>query len=130
IYYYADVQTTHTVYPDGLETDFLPFLFYIKILSHQTQEIVFSNHTVKCLYSDGLKETFFPEGTIVKVEKDKLVVSSDGQRENHTVWFRRMGYLDGTMKTVFCNSRQGNKYSTERVQIKVEDGNFILDKKS
>lgn len=34
-----------------------------------TQEIVFPDHTVKCLYSDGSKETFFPDGTIVKVEK-------------------------------------------------------------
>ncbi|CAN8203689.1 unnamed protein product [Coccothraustes coccothraustes] len=41
-----------------------------------TQEIVFPDHTVKYLYRDGLKETFFPDVTVVKVEKnrDELVV--------------------------------------------------------
>ncbi|KAM4785523.1 uncharacterized protein ACIQIH_004420 [Cyanocitta cristata] len=131
IYYYADAQTTHTAYPDGLEVLQFSNNQIEKHYPDGTQEIVFPDHTVKCLYSDGLKETFFPDGTVVKVEKngDKIVVFSDGQREIHTAQFRRREYLDGTVKTVFCNGRQETKYSTGRVQIKDEEGNLILDKK-
>ncbi|NXD91219.1 CENPJ protein, partial [Chaetorhynchus papuensis] len=131
IYYYADAQTTHTAYPDGLEVLQFPNNQIEKHYPDGTQEIVFPDHTVKCLYSDGLKETFFPDGTVVKVEKngDKIVLFSDGQREIHTAQFRRREYPDGTVKTVFCNGRQETKYSTGRVQIKDEEGNLILDKK-
>uniref|UniRef100_A0A8C3DPS5 Centromere protein J C-terminal domain-containing protein n=1 Tax=Corvus moneduloides TaxID=1196302 RepID=A0A8C3DPS5_CORMO len=131
IYYYADAQTTHTAYPDGLEVLQFSNNQIEKHYPDGTQEIVFPDHTVKCLYSDGLKETFFPDGTVVKVEKngDKIVVFSDGQREIHTAQFRRREYPDGTVKTVFCNGRQETKYSTGRVQIKDEEGNLILDKK-
>ncbi|XP_048154377.1 centromere protein J-like [Corvus hawaiiensis] len=131
IYYYADAQTTHTAYPDGLEVLQFSNNQIEKHYPDGTQEIVFPDHTVKCLYSDGLKETFFPDGTVVKVEKngDKIVVFSDGQREIHTAQFRRREYPDGTVKTVFSNGRQETKYSTGRVQIKDEEGNLILDKK-
>ncbi|NWR01448.1 CENPJ protein, partial [Paradoxornis webbianus] len=130
IYYYADAQTTHTAYPDGLELLQFPNNQTEKHYPNGTQEIVFPDHTVKCLYSDGLKEFFFPDGTVVKVEKngDKLVEFSDGQRENHTAQFRRREYPDGTVKNVFCN-RKETKCSTGQVQIKDEKGNLILDKK-
>ncbi|NWX38068.1 CENPJ protein, partial [Notiomystis cincta] len=132
--YYADAQTTHTAYPDGLEVLQFPNNQIEKHYPDGTQEIVFPDHTVKCLYSDGLKETFFPDGTVVKVESksyngDKIVVFSDGQREIHTAQFRRREYPDGTVKTVFCNGRQETKYSTGQVQIKDEKGNLILDRK-
>ncbi|XP_009889776.1 PREDICTED: putative t-complex protein 10A homolog 2 [Charadrius vociferus] len=131
IYYYADAQTTHTAYPDGLEVLQFPNNQIEKHYPDGTQEIVFPDHTVKRLYSDGFKETFFPDGTVVKVEKngDKIVVFSNGQKEVHTAQFKRREYPDGTVKTVFCNGRQETKYSTGRVRIKDEDGNIILDKK-
>ncbi|XP_054053193.1 centromere protein J-like isoform X1 [Rissa tridactyla] len=131
IYYYADAQTTHTAYPDGLEVLQFPNNQIEKHYPDGTQEIVFPDHTVKCLYSDGFKETFFPDGTVVKVEKngDKIVVFSNGQKEVHTAQFKRREYPDGTVKTVYCNGRQETKYSTGRVQIKDEGGNIILDKK-
>ncbi|XP_064505013.1 centromere protein J-like [Pseudopipra pipra] len=131
IYYYADAQTTHTVYPDGLKVLQFPNNQIEKHYPDGTQEIVFPDHTVKCLYSDGLKETFFPDGTVVKVEKngDKIVVFSNGQKEIHTAQFKRREYPDGTVKTVYCNGRRETKYSTGRVQIKDEEGNLILDKK-
>ncbi|NXI02143.1 CENPJ protein, partial [Pachycephala philippinensis] len=131
IYYYADAQTTHTAYPDGLEVLQFPNNQIEKRYPDGTQEIVFPDHTVKRLYGDGLKEIFFPDGTVVKVEKngDKIVVFSDGKREIHTEQFRRKEYLDGTVKTVFCSGRQETKYSTGRVRIKDEKGNLILDKK-
>ncbi|NWZ89624.1 CENPJ protein, partial [Nesospiza acunhae] len=131
IYYYADAQTTHTAYPDGLEVLQFPNNQIEKHHPDGTQEIVFPDHTVKCFYSNRLKETSFPDGTIVKVEKnrDKLVVFSDSQRESHTAQFRRKEYLDGTGKTLLCNRRQETKYSTGRLQIKDEEGNLILDKR-
>ncbi|NXL01000.1 CENPJ protein, partial [Mesembrinibis cayennensis] len=131
IYYYADAQTTHTAYPDGVEVLQFPNNQIEKHYPDGTQEIVFPDHTVKCLYSDGLKETFFPDGTVVKVEKngDKIVVFSNGQKEVHTAQFKRREYPDGTVKTVYCNGRQETKYSTGRVRIKDEEGNIILDKK-
>ncbi|PKU41537.1 centromere protein j-like [Limosa lapponica baueri] len=131
IYYYADAQTTHTAYPDGLEVLQFPNNQIEKHYPDGTQEIVFPDHTVKCLYSDGFKETFFPDGTVVKVEKngDKTVVFSNGQKEVHTAQFKRREYPDGTVKTVYCNGRQETKYSTGRVRIKDEEGNIILDKK-
>ncbi|XP_033916656.1 centromere protein J-like [Melopsittacus undulatus] len=131
IYYYADAQTTHTAYPDGLEVLQFPNNQIEKRYPDGTKEIVFPDRTVKCLYNDGFKETFFPDGTVVKVEKngDKIVVFSNGQKEIHTVQFKRREYPDGTVKTVYCNGRQETKYPTGRVQIKDEEGNIILDKK-
>ncbi|NXG62325.1 CENPJ protein, partial [Hemiprocne comata] len=131
IYYYADAQTTHTAYPDGLEVLQFPNNQIEKHYPDGTQEIVFPDHTVKCLYSDGFKETFFPDGTVVKVEKngDKIVVFSNGQKEVQTAQFKRREYPDGTVKTVYCSGRQETKCSTGRVRIKDEEGNIILDKK-
>uniref|UniRef100_A0A8C2SUF4 Uncharacterized LOC107311474 n=1 Tax=Coturnix japonica TaxID=93934 RepID=A0A8C2SUF4_COTJA len=131
IYYYADAQTTHTAYPEGLEVLQFPNNQIEKHYPDGTQEIVFPDHTVKCLYSDGFEETFFPDGTVVKVEKngDKLVVFSNGQKEFHTAQFKRREYPDGTIKTVYFNGRQETKYLSGRVRIKDEEGNIILDKK-
>ncbi|XP_053918306.1 centromere protein J-like [Cuculus canorus] len=131
IYYYADAQTTHTAYPDGLEVLQFPNSQIERHYPDGTQEIVFPDQTVKRLYSDGFKETFFPDGTVVKVEKngDKIVVFSNGQKEVHTAQFKRREYSDGTVKTVYCNGRQETKYPNGRVRIKDEEGNIILDKK-
>ncbi|RLV98567.1 hypothetical protein DV515_00010717, partial [Chloebia gouldiae] len=130
IYYYAGAQTTNTAYPDGLEVLQFPNNQIEKHYPDGTQEIVLPDHTVEWLYGDGLKETFFSDGIVVKVEKsrDKLVVLSDGQREIHTVQFRRREYPDGIVKAVFCNGRQETKCSTGKLQIKDEEGILILDK--
>ncbi|NXG28042.1 CENPJ protein, partial [Dromaius novaehollandiae] len=131
IYYYADAQTTHTAYPNGLEVLKFPNNQIEKHHPDGTQEITFPDHTVKCLYSGGLEETFFPDGTVVKVEKngDKIMVFSNGQKEIHTAQFKRREYPDGTVKTVYSNGRQETKYASGRVRIKDEEGNIILRKK-
>ncbi|XP_065592570.1 LOW QUALITY PROTEIN: uncharacterized protein LOC136048717 [Cyrtonyx montezumae] len=131
IYYYADAQTTHTAYPEGLEVLQFPNNQIEKHYPDGMQEIVFPDHTVKCLYSDGFEETFFPDGTVVKVEKngDKLVVFSNGQKDFHTAQFKRREYPDGTVKTVYCNGRQEIKYLSGQVRIKDEEGSNILEKK-
>ncbi|XP_013801573.1 centromere protein J-like [Apteryx mantelli] len=131
IYYYADAQTTHTAYPNGLEVLQFPNNQIEKHHPDGTQEIIFPDQTVKCLYSGGLEETFFPDGTVVKVEKngDKIMVFSNGQKEIHTAQFKRREYPDGTVKTVYSNGRRETKFASGRVRIKDEEGNIILDKK-
>ncbi|KFR01979.1 Centromere protein J, partial [Opisthocomus hoazin] len=129
IYYYADAQTTHTAYPNGLEVLQFPNNQIEKHYPDSTREIVFPGHTVKCLHSDGTKETFFPDGTVVKVEKngDKIVVFSNGQKEVQTVQFKRWEYPDGTVKTVYRNGRKETKHTTSPARIKDEEGNIIRD---
>ncbi|XP_069463944.1 centromere protein J-like isoform X2 [Ambystoma mexicanum] len=131
VYYYADAQTTHTTFPNGLEVLQFPNNQIEKHHIDGTKEIIFPDRTVKHLYEDGHEETTFPDGTVVKVEKNgnKTVVFSNGQKEIHTAQFKRREYPDGTIKTVYSNGRQETKYSSGRVRIKDQDGNIILDKK-
>ncbi|XP_010212429.1 PREDICTED: centromere protein J-like [Tinamus guttatus] len=95
-----------------------------------TQEIIFPDQTVKCLYSGGLEETFFPDVIVVKVEKngDKIMVFSNRQKEIHTAQFKRREYPDDTAKTVYSNGRQETRYASGHVQIKDKKGNIILEK--
>ncbi|CAM4647136.1 unnamed protein product [Lepidochelys kempii] len=131
IYYYADAQTTHTTYPNGLELLQFPNNQIEKHHPGGTKEIVFPDQTVKRFYDGGLEETVFPDGTVVKVEKngDKMVMFSNGQKETHTSQFKRREYPDGTVKTVYSSGQQETKYSSGRVRIKDEEGNIILNKK-
>nr|XP_008173802.1 centromere protein J-like isoform X5 [Chrysemys picta bellii] len=131
IYYYADAQTTHTTYPNGLEVLQFPNNQIEKHHPDGTKEIVFPDQTVKRFYDGGLEETVFPDGTVVKIEKngDKMVMFSNGQKEIHTSQFKRREYPDGTIKTVYSSGQQETKYSSGRVRIKDEEGNIILNKK-
>ncbi|XP_058880219.1 centromere protein J isoform X3 [Acipenser ruthenus] len=131
IYYYADAQTTHTMYPNGLEVLQFPNNQIEKHHPNGTKEIIFPDQTVKHLYSDGREESIFPDGTVVKLEKngEKIVVFNNGQREIHTSQYKRREYPDGTIKTVYSNGRQETKYSSGRFRIKDKEGNIILDKK-
>ncbi|XP_066479006.1 centromere protein J-like [Tiliqua scincoides] len=131
IYYYADAQTTHTIFPGGLEVLQFPNNQIEKHHPDGTKEIVFPDQTVKRLYDGGLEETVFPDGTVVKVEKNgaKTVLFNNGQKEIHTAQFKRREYPDGTVKTVYANGRQETKYSSGRVRVKDEKGSFIVDQK-
>ncbi|CAH2251149.1 Hypothetical predicted protein [Pelobates cultripes] len=131
VYYYADAQTTHTTYPNGLEVLQFPNKQMEKHHPDGTKEIVFPDRTIKLLFRDGREETTFPDGTIVKLEKNgqKTVTFHNGQKEIHTAQFKRREYPDGTIKTVYSNGRQETKYSSGRVRIKDQQGNIILDKK-
>uniref|UniRef100_A0A674K8L4 Centromere protein J C-terminal domain-containing protein n=1 Tax=Terrapene triunguis TaxID=2587831 RepID=A0A674K8L4_9SAUR len=131
IYYYADAQTTHTTYPNGLEVLQFPNNQIEKHHPDGTKEIVFPDQTMKRFYDGGLEETVFPDGTVVKIEKNgnKMVMFSNGQKEIHTSQFKRREYPDGTIKTVYSSGQQETKYSSGRVRIKDEEGNIILNKK-
>nr|XP_056709623.1 centromere protein J-like [Euleptes europaea] len=133
IYYYADAQTTHITYPNGMEILQFPNHQIEKHHPDGTKEIVFPDQTIKRLYDGGIEETVFPDGTVVKVEKNgaKTILFSNGQKEIQTAEFKRREYTDGTIKTVYANGRQETKYSSGRVRIKDSrrGGGLILDQK-
>nr|XP_048277134.1 centromere protein J-like [Myodes glareolus]XP_048277145.1 centromere protein J-like [Myodes glareolus] len=128
IYYYADAQTTHTTYPDGVEVVQFPNKWTEKFYPDGSKETVFPDGTVKRL-KDGCEETVFPDGTCVTVKRngDKVIMFSNGQKEIHTARFKRREFPDGTTKTVYCNGCQETKYASGRVRVKDETGAVILD---
>ncbi|XP_017444582.1 T-complex protein 10A homolog 2 isoform X2 [Rattus norvegicus] len=128
IYYYADAQTTHTTYPDGVEVVQFPNKWTEKFYPDGSKETVFPDGTVKQL-KDGCEETVFPDGTFVTVKRngDKTIMFSNGQKEIHTARFKRREFPDGTTKTVYCNGCQETKYASGRIRVKDETGTVILD---
>ncbi|EMP36444.1 Centromere protein J [Chelonia mydas] len=131
IYYYADAQTTHTTYPDGLEVLHFSNGQIEKHYPDGRKEITFPDQTIKNLFMDGGEESIFPDGTIVRVQRDgsKTIEFNNGQRELHTPQFKRREYPDGTVKTVYANGHQETKYVCGRVRVKDKDGNVIMDTK-
>ncbi|XP_069788220.1 centromere protein J-like isoform X3 [Narcine bancroftii] len=131
IYYYADAKTIHTTFPNGTEMFQFPNNQIEKHYPDGKKEIIFPDQTVKHLYPDGREKSIFPDGTIVSLKKngDKIIEFNNGQREVHTLQYKRREYPNGTIKTVYSNGRQETKYSTGRVRIKDREGNIILDKK-
>ncbi|XP_060128806.1 centromere protein J-like isoform X2 [Zootoca vivipara] len=130
IYYYAETQTTRTVFPNGLEVLQFPNNQIEKYHPDGTEEIVFPDQSVKRRYDGGMvEETVFPDGTVVKVEKSgvKTIQFHNGQKEIHMAQSTRREYPDGTVKTVYANGQQETKYSSGRVRIKDEKEIVILD---
>ena len=129
VYYYADAQTTHTTYADGLQI----FQFVNgQVEKHYidgTKEIQFPDHTIKYLFPNGSAESVFLDGTVVHVESsgNKQITFPNGQKEVHTTTFKKREYPDGTTKTVFTDGRQETRYSNGRVRIKDASGIVVLD---
>ncbi|MBN3308224.1 CENPJ protein, partial [Amia calva] len=132
IYYYADAQTTHTTYPDGLEVLQFPNSQIEKHFPDGRKEIIFPDQTIKNLYPDGQEESIFPDGSIIRVKLDgsKVIEFNNGQREVHTAEYKRREYPDGTVKTVFADGQQETRYPTGRVRVKDKDGNVVMDTRS
>ncbi|XP_066562563.1 centromere protein J [Amia ocellicauda] len=132
IYYYADAQTTHTTYPDGLEVLQFPNSQIEKHFPDGRKEIIFPDQTIKNLYPDGQEESIFPDGSIIRVKLDgsKVIEFNNGQREVHTAEYKRREYPDGTVKTVFADGQQETRYTTGRVRVKDKDGNVVMDTRS
>nr|XP_008122957.1 PREDICTED: uncharacterized protein LOC100565553 isoform X1 [Anolis carolinensis]XP_008122962.1 PREDICTED: uncharacterized protein LOC100565553 isoform X1 [Anolis carolinensis]XP_016854871.1 PREDICTED: uncharacterized protein LOC100565553 isoform X1 [Anolis carolinensis] len=131
VYYYANAQTTRTIFPSGLEVLQFPNKQIEKYHPDGTEEIVFPDQTVKRRYDGGLEETVFPDGTVVKVEKNgiKTIQFCNGQKEIHTAVSTRREYPDGTVKTFYANDQQESKRPSGHVQIKDKKGTVLLDKK-
>ncbi|KAF5892749.1 centromere protein J isoform X1, partial [Clarias magur] len=66
IYYYAEAQTTHTTYPDGMEVLQFPNNQMEKHFIDGHKEIIFPDQTVKNLYPDGREVTVLADGTIIQ----------------------------------------------------------------
>ncbi|XP_053351807.1 centromere protein J isoform X1 [Clarias gariepinus] len=132
IYYYAEAQTTHTTYPDGMEVLQFPNNQIEKHFIDGHKEIIFPDQTVKNLYPDGREETVLADGTIIQQNPDgtKQIQFNTGQRELHTAEFKRREYPDGTVKTVYSDGRQETRYPTGRVRLKNPDGHVIMDAKA
>ncbi|MCJ8732243.1 hypothetical protein PDJAM_G00209100 [Pangasius djambal] len=132
IYYYAEAQTTHTTYPDGMEVLQFPNNQIEKHFTDGHKEITFPDQTVKNLYPDGREESVLIDGTIIQQNPDgtKQIQFNTGQRELHTAEFKRREYPDGTVKTVYSDGRQETRYPTGRVRLKNPEGHVIMDTKA
>uniref|UniRef100_A0A4W5RZJ9 Centromere protein J n=1 Tax=Hucho hucho TaxID=62062 RepID=A0A4W5RZJ9_9TELE len=102
IYYYADAQTTHTTYPDGIEVLQFPNNQTEKHFPDGRKEITYPDQTVKNLYPDGTEECALTDGTIIQVNLDgsKEIRFNTGQKEVHTADYKRREYPDGTLPSV------------------------------
>jgi len=129
VYCYADAQTTHTTYADGLQIFQFANGQVEKHYIDGTKEIQFPDQTIKYLFSNGSAESVFLDGTIVHVDStgDKQITFPNGQKEVHTALFKKREYPDGTTKTVFTDGRQETRYSNGRVRVKDASGVVVLD---
>ncbi|KAM9344385.1 centrosomal P4.1-associated protein isoform 2-T2 [Pholidichthys leucotaenia] len=148
VYYYADAQTTHITYPDGMEVlhfpnkqtegyqQFCPRVYFDympeKHFPDGRKEITFPDQTVKNLFPNGREESVLTDGTIIQVDPDgtKEIHFNTGQKEIHTADYKRREYPDGTVKTVYTDGRQETRYPNGRLRFKDKDGNVILDNKT
>ncbi|KAM6978584.1 LOW QUALITY PROTEIN: centrosomal P4.1-associated protein-like [Tautogolabrus adspersus] len=129
IYYYAETQTTHITYPDGIEVLHFPNNQTEKHFPDGRKEITFPDQTIKNLFPNGREESVLTDGTVIQVNPDgtKEIHFNTGQREIHTADYKRREYPDGTVKTVYTDGRQETSYPTGRLRIKDKDGNIIVD---
>ncbi|KAH0622444.1 hypothetical protein JD844_024769, partial [Phrynosoma platyrhinos] len=108
VYYYADAQTTRTIFPGGLEM----LQFPNKQIGHLISDFTVANY----------KEYSEENGV-------KTIQFCNGQKEIHTAAFTRREYPDGTVKTIYANGQQETKCSSGHVQFKDEKRTILLDKK-
>ncbi|KAA0715721.1 Centromere protein J [Triplophysa tibetana] len=132
IYYYAEAQTTHITYPNGMEVLQFPNSQTEKHFPDGRKEITFPDQTVKNLYPDGREESVLTDGTIIQLNLDgsKVIQFNTGQQEIHTADFKRREYPDGTIKTIYSDGRQETQYPTGRVRLKDALGHIIMDTKA
>ncbi|XP_034488674.1 inner centromere protein [Drosophila innubila] len=131
-YYYAETNTWHTSYLDGLEI--------LEFPNGQTEhrhkngiiEIHFPNNTIKIVDpsdAEKLEEWRYADGThLVQLRNgDKILNLPNGQKEIHTKLNKRREYPDGTVKLVYPDGSQETRYSNGRVRLKDKDGKLIMD---
>ncbi|XP_076730774.1 centrosomal P4.1-associated protein isoform X2 [Maylandia zebra] len=67
VYYYAETQTTHITYPDGMEVLHFANNQTEKHFPDGRKEITFPDQTVKNLFPNGREESVLTDGTIIQV---------------------------------------------------------------
>ncbi|XP_065663596.1 centromere protein J isoform X2 [Hydra vulgaris] len=129
VYYYAESQTTHTTFADGLEVLEFPNNQVEKRFPDGQIEITFPDRTVKKVMSNGCEETLFADGTVQRTEINgqTVIVFPNGQRETHTMNYKKREYPNGTVKTIYEDGRQETKYSNGRLRVKDKQGNLLID---
>ncbi|XP_017856338.1 PREDICTED: transcription activator MSS11 isoform X1 [Drosophila arizonae] len=131
-YYYAETNTWHTTYLDGLEI--------LEFPNGQTEhrhkngviEIHFPNNSIKIVDpsdTEKLEEWRYADGThLIQLRNgDKILNLPNGQKEIHTKLNKRREYPDGTVKLVYPDGSQETRYSNGRVRLKDKDGKLIMD---
>ncbi|XP_017849720.1 uncharacterized protein LOC108604676 isoform X2 [Drosophila busckii] len=131
-YYYAETNTWHTTYLDGLEI--------LEFPNGQTEhrhkngiiETHFPNNSIKITDpndAEKLEEWRYADGSyLVQLRNgDKILSLPNGQKEIHTKLNKRREYPDGTVKLVYPDGSQETRYSNGRVRLKDKDGNLIMD---
>ncbi|XP_017031588.1 centromere protein J [Drosophila kikkawai] len=131
-YYYAETNTWHTSYLDGLEILEFPNGQTEHRRKDGTIEVHFPNNSIKIVdpsHTEKLEEWRYADGThLVQMRNgDKILNLPNGQKEIHTKLNKRREYPDGTVKLVYPDGSQETRYSNGRVRLKDKDGKLIMD---
>ncbi|XP_010770175.1 centromere protein J-like [Notothenia coriiceps] len=86
IYYYAEAQTSHITYPDGIEVLHFPNNQTEKLFPDGRKEITFPDQTVKNLFPNGREESVLTDGTVIQVnskdqETDTVTIKGTSQQQ-------------------------------------------------
>uniref|UniRef100_A0A1I8PBB7 Centromere protein J C-terminal domain-containing protein n=1 Tax=Stomoxys calcitrans TaxID=35570 RepID=A0A1I8PBB7_STOCA len=131
-YYYAETNTWHTTYLDGLEILEFPNGQIEHRHKNGLVEVHYPNNSVKIMDprdEKKLEEWRFADGThLVQMRNgDKILSLPNGQKEIHTKLQKRREYPDGTVKIVYPDGSTETRYSNGRVRLKDKDGNLVMD---
>ncbi|XP_054644415.1 centromere protein J-like isoform X1 [Dunckerocampus dactyliophorus] len=80
IYNYADIQTTHIIYPDGVEVLHFPNNYTERHFPDGHKEVWDADETLTNVFPDGSKESVLKDGTVMHVKP--VTVPSTGQAAN------------------------------------------------
>ncbi|XP_055695673.1 centromere protein J [Lutzomyia longipalpis] len=131
-YYYAENNTWHTSYLDGLEIYEYPNGETKHLHKDGTTEIHFPNGAVltKKPQNDGEihEEWQYVDGTQICRKNGEIIYTfPNGQREIHSSDHKRREYPDGTVKFVYNDGSQETRYSNGRVRLKDRNGKLVMD---
>lgn len=131
-YYYAETNTWHTTYLDGLEILEFPNGQTEHRYKNGIVEVHFPNNSIKITNpadAHKLEEWRFVDGTnLIQMRNgDKILMLPNGQKEIHTQKNKRREYPDGTVKIVYPDGSQETRYSNGRVRLKDKDGKLVMD---
>uniref|UniRef100_W8BI41 Centromere protein J n=1 Tax=Ceratitis capitata TaxID=7213 RepID=W8BI41_CERCA len=131
-YYYAETNTWHTTYLDGLEIFEFPNGQTEHRYKNGVIEIHLPDNSVKITNpadKDKLEEWRFADGTnLIQMHNgDRVLMLPNGQKEIHTKLNKRREYPDGTVKLVYPDGSQETRYSNGRIRLKDKDGNLVMD---
>ncbi|KAM7361687.1 spindle assembly abnormal 4 [Cochliomyia hominivorax] len=131
-YYYAETNTWHTTYLDGLEILEFPNGQVEHRHKNGIVEVHYPNNSVKIMNPKDehkQEEWRFADGThLVQMRNgDKILSLPNGQKEIHNKLHKRREYPDGTVKIVYPDGSTETRYSNGRVRLKDKEGKLVMD---